>query len=311
MRIVYFIILFKFVCNYAKNQGLTNSLANISHENLLDNPWFTVNQRGQSTYSFNYGYTLDRWKIENQSLNVTTNSDGTITITNNGSDNGQLLQKLEKPLLSNMKGTLSIDVISYTGNVKVFYALAVSPWNGLIYFTVDKTGIISKAENIPNLSSYGEGETKVFISLDAGASITVKAIKLETGSVSTLHMDSAPNYQQELAKCQRYYEQNSWYSWNVKANLDGVIDVMTSYPFLVKKRVNNITTNILKQNIGNGQLVDLTTSTLIPSNEVTISQPVAYNSRMESIKITHNSIISGHTYYFSIGDDCIAFSADL
>ena len=26
MRIVYFIILFKFVCNCAKNQGLTNSL---------------------------------------------------------------------------------------------------------------------------------------------------------------------------------------------------------------------------------------------------------------------------------------------
>lgn len=205
MRIVYFIILFTFVWNYAKNQGLTNSLANISHENLLDNPWFTVNQRGQSTYSFNYGYCLDRWKIENQSLNVTTNSDGTITITNNGSGDGQLLQKLEKPLLSNMKGTLSIDVISYTGNVKVFYALAVSPWSGFINFTVDKTGIISKTENIPNLSSYGEGETKVFISLDTGASITVKAIKLETGSVSTLHMDTAPNYQQELAKCQRYF----------------------------------------------------------------------------------------------------------
>ena len=118
-------------------------------------------------------------------------------------------------------------------------------------------------------------------------------------------------YQQELAKCQRYYEQNKWYSWCVQANLDGVIEVMTTYPFLVQKRVTSITTNILNQNIGNGQLIDLTTSTAIPSNEVTISQPVAYNSRMESIRITHNSIITGHTYYFSIGDNCIAFSADL
>jgi hypothetical protein len=30
MRIVYFIILFTFVCNYAKNQGLTNSLNNLA-----------------------------------------------------------------------------------------------------------------------------------------------------------------------------------------------------------------------------------------------------------------------------------------
>ena len=34
----------------------------------------------------------------------------------------------------------------------------------------------------------------------------IKAMKLELGSVSTLAQDTAPNYQQELAKCQRYFQ---------------------------------------------------------------------------------------------------------
>jgi hypothetical protein len=287
---------------YSLNQGLTNSLANISHENLLDNPWFTVNQRGQSSYTDpgNGAYTVDRWKIYNYN---------TLTVSSNGVSSIELFQYFEedrvKPLLGK---TVTLSILLQDGRIR--YSSGQLP-NA---FPSVETSYIET--NI-------DGNTWIYITLYSSKLLGVKirnwsdqvidvrAVKLELGSISTLAMDTAPNYQQELAKCQRYYEQNSWYSWNVKANLDGVIDIMTSYPFLVKKRVNNITTNILKQNIGNGQLIDLTTSTNIPSNEVTISQPMAYNSRMECIKITHNSIISGHTYFFSIGDDCIAFSADL
>jgi len=302
MRIVYFIILFTFVCNYAKNQGLTNSLDNISHENLLDNPWFTVNQRGQSSYTDpgNGKYTVDRWKIYNYN---------TLTVSSNGVSSIELYQYFEedrvKPLLGK---TVTLSILLQDGRIR--YSSGQLP---NAFPSVDTAYIETNVGD--NIWLYiiltSSKLLQVQIRNWSDQVIDVRAVKLEFGSISTLAMDTAPNYQQELAKCQRYYEQNSWYSWNVKANLDGVIDVMTSYPFLVKKRVNNITTNILKQNIGNGQLVDLTTSTSIPSNEVTISQPMAFNSRMESIKITHNSIISGHTYYFSIGDDCIAFSADL
>jgi hypothetical protein len=287
---------------YSLNQGLSNSLANISHENLLDNPWFTVNQRGASSY--NSGYSIDRWRVVGNAATLTVNSDSIVFTTSAAYNN--LMQPIEKGVLKDGQT----------------YTLSLLLGDGTIF---SKSFVFEDSSSYKNIYNsalggfYGAYRTTTsyieFIIIDSTSSsessVTIKAAKLELGAISTLHMDTAPNYQQELAKCQRYYEQNSWYSWNVKANLDGVIDVMTSYPFLVKKRVTNITTNILKQNIDNGQLVDLTTSTLIPSNEVTISQPVAYNSRMESIKITHNSIISGHTYYFSIGDDCIAFSADL
>ena len=46
-----------------------------------------------------------------------------------------------------------------------------------------------------------------FINADttSDANITIKAVKLELGTVSTLANETAPNYQQELAKCQSYF----------------------------------------------------------------------------------------------------------
>ena len=43
------------------------------------------------------------------------------------------------------------------------------------------------------------------LSSDENGSITLKAVKLELGSVSTLAMDTVPNYATELLKCQRYF----------------------------------------------------------------------------------------------------------
>ena len=65
--------------NTIKTLALTND---ISNPNLLINPDFKINQRGQSTYSISpgSGYTVDRWKLWNGTLTV--NSDGTITLKN-------------------------------------------------------------------------------------------------------------------------------------------------------------------------------------------------------------------------------------
>jgi hypothetical protein len=293
---------------YSLNQGLTNSLANISHENLLENPWFTVNQRGQSSYGANT-FSLDRWKSGNN--NQVAISGNVVTLSPVNTSQSCVFYQVFEDEADGLNGkTVTLSLLDGSGNLYTVSHVVEhkTTWTQLFLKGFnDSFSIGLTAQPFTD----GKYRYSFDITTYATKTLTIKAVKLELGSVSTLAMDTAPNYQQELAKCQRYYEQNSWYSWNVKANLDGVIDIMTSYPFLVKKRVNNITTNILKQNIGNGQLIDLTTSTNIPSNEVTISQPMAYNSRMECIKITHNSIISGHTYFFSIGDDCIAFSADL
>lgn len=184
----------------------------VSNPNLLDNPWFTVNQRGASSYSgasIAKQYTFDRWLMSwpSSDVSVTKNADGTITYTNNSSsDNIQLIQLIDNlERLSNRQVTLSIDVVAVTGNVQVALSLNLAPWTGYVNQYVSQAGMHSKSGSCGDFSSYTDGDVKVLIGLDSGESITIRAIKLELGSVSTLAMDTAPNYQQELAKCQRYF----------------------------------------------------------------------------------------------------------
>jgi hypothetical protein len=178
------------------NQQITPYVQAISNPNLLDNPWFTVNQRGTTSWSSGYG--VDRWMP--QRADITVNADKTLTITPTelSTINGYIGQRIEKEasllgktvtisaLLSN--GTITshtFDTIedginnAVEGNYNFGYSTTTSSSYDLVWF-----GLRSKS-TIP--------------------SVTIKAIKLELGSVSTLAMDTAPNYQQELAKCQRYF----------------------------------------------------------------------------------------------------------
>lgn len=198
------------------NQQLTPIAQAVSNRNLLDNPWFTVNQRGQASYTptGSADYCFDRWSFSNGvGTTITKNADGTITFTNNSQDsNRQLTQKIaDVKHLSNKKITLSIDVVAITGNVQVAFALNKSPWTGYVNQNVSQTGIHSKSGICGDFNSLEDGDVKVLIGLDVGASITIRAIKLELGSVSTLAQDTAPNYAEELLKCQRYFNR-FWYS---------------------------------------------------------------------------------------------------
>ena len=44
-----------------------------------------------------------------------------------------------------------------------------------------------------------------FVSIRAYGNMTVRAVKMERGTVSTLLNDSIPNYETELLRCQRYF----------------------------------------------------------------------------------------------------------
>ena len=176
----------------------------VSNPNLLDNPWFTINQRGKTSYtptSGNY-YTFDRWCMENNDPNVsvTKNSDGTITWKNNGTaTNRQFKQIFEVPIAVGETITASIDVTAVSGEVRMYYALAVTPYTSFIHRQVTTTGIITSTGTVT-----ASGATKFFITLDGNASVTFRAVKLEHGSVSTLANDHAPDPAFELRKCQKY-----------------------------------------------------------------------------------------------------------
>lgn len=167
----------------------------ISNPNLLDNPWFTINQRGQSSYTNTWQYCLDRWYLAN-ATSVVINNDGTITINGKSDVNSLIFEILDEQIVTRLTGEkVTISVLMSDGTV------------------ISKTGIFTNSSYdfirkddanyhiAIDLSNAGIGGTQFRIkTLDAN-NITIRAAKLELGSVSTLAQDTAPNYATELLKC--------------------------------------------------------------------------------------------------------------
>ena len=156
----------------------------LSHENFVDNPFFTVNERGNTSFS-SAGYTVDRWAKE-------ASGGGTLTLTSDGiqfpasQSGGNLYQLFESGKFLNKEITVTL---KYSDSSFV---------KGTLTYTTPATVI-------------NDGKMKVYLyddtillqhnTTDATAR-TIRAVKLELGSISTLANDVAPDYALELAKCQ-------------------------------------------------------------------------------------------------------------
>lgn len=169
-------------------KGKLSQLANylgtkFSNPNLLINPDFEINQRGLNSYTSN-GYTVDRWKLSNATLNATTK-----TLSNPNSTGGNFLQSLENKPTGTF--TVTLNVASVTGTVKFLWQDGSTP----------KTGVaISKGVNTYTFTA--SSLTWVGIQIASGASIQLSYMKLEQGAVATPFV--APNPAEEMMKCQRY-----------------------------------------------------------------------------------------------------------
>ena len=165
-------------------------IGNVSNPNLLINPDFKINQRGQTSYDFSTksGYTVDRWFISRSKLTI--NSDNTITVdfTANG---GVINQQLETVL--NEQHTASINITRITGSIRFYIGTSK-------FITITSPGIytITHDTDITQVSLYNPTGN------NTTASCTVKWIKLEKGPIATQFV--SPVIADELVKCQRYYQ---------------------------------------------------------------------------------------------------------
>ena len=190
----------------------------ITNPNLLDNPWFTVNQRGFTTGTeATKMYTVDRWFINNSKA---TFSNGIIEVelgSGGGNIRPRFSQFTEHSIKTGQKYTLTViaKVNVESGNDAPNLVLTKS--DGSYYGS--KYGYLQLHETGNNYEtfSYSFAPTEdvdncgvaIISSVTTSvkqSTVSIKTIKLELGSVSTLAMDTAPNYQQELAKCQRYFQ---------------------------------------------------------------------------------------------------------
>jgi len=191
------------------NQQLTPYAQSQSNPNLLDNPWFTVNQRGQSSYgdSSTTGniFTVDRWRRNKYDASGHKLTVGGIELPYL---KGDFYVYFVHFLEANVPYTISAII---DGTV---YSKTFTPTGESNHYLGGAIGIDNLTFNIWENNS-ANNDLFGINNANATQDHVITAIKLEKGTVSTLAMDTVPNYQQELAKCQRYFVRlnktsNSW-----------------------------------------------------------------------------------------------------
>ena len=171
----------------ANFQGLVN-LVGAGNPNLLHNAYFRnpLNQRGVSSFSGSLSYGLDRWMSYGGTITV---NDGYISFTSGA----YLIQRAEGyHLMSKV----------VTGSVCLLDGTIVS---GTV--ALPTTAGVTVAASLPSFGLlqmyFHNGCLNVeFI----GGAVSIVAVKLEIGAVSTLHLDPPMDHAVELPKCQRYFQ---------------------------------------------------------------------------------------------------------
>lgn len=189
------------------NKEMAPYVQAISNPNLLDNPWFTVNQRGNTFYQTENGYCVDRWILGKGAFTAReTNAPYGVLQTRVANTNGWLRQKTEFELDTTKPITYSA-IISASVTSDYGFALKFSNMDDYNDSKIKWFPTTANQKVLVHFTDLPFKNTAFEVVANAGASSTVKiyALKVELGTVSTLAMDTEPNYQQELAKCQRYF----------------------------------------------------------------------------------------------------------
>ena len=149
----------------------------ISNPNLLDNPDFSINQRGQSVYDGTvagiYKYTVDRWcswKYNSDTYgSVTVNTDGSLSVDGaDGANDCILTQVMENgSRLIGKTVTLSLEITEITGRIGVQLHQSTSN----VY--INKPGIYQLTFVWPELDAY-----RICINNTYSSHYTIKWMKL-------------------------------------------------------------------------------------------------------------------------------------
>lgn len=171
---------------------------------------FPINQRGQASYSGNV-FAIDRWKGGNSRTTITPTANG-LQISANDTNYGQAIQTISLP--ANQFDGKTVTLSALLGNNMIIKGtakleLTSTPTTAITVATPDSNGMISL--------QVSTSEINVLLRAQTSKTITIKAVKLEFGDCQTLahyvqdgasfyfEVNEIPNYQQELAKCQRYF----------------------------------------------------------------------------------------------------------
>ena len=196
--------------------------AGASNMNLLDNPFFTIHQKGTGGVT-GVGYAVDRWK-NTGGANLTQTPRSPYGITFASSSGYQVDQALWAYPAEYLDGkTLTLSVMTNGGKV----AQATGTFTATSS-TAAKVAVTSADGNFTvGLYYIPSARAVPFVRITTPSgkfpvNAAILAVKLEKGSYSTLANDVPPEYGEELLKCQRYFYR-----------MDGSAANYTSYGFCV------------------------------------------------------------------------------
>ena len=184
------------------------SSQNVSNPNLLDNPDFKINQKGQTSYNSPHQYTVDRWLHNTvDGFKVILTSDGIVLNTldvPDGTVKGTLVQYIEdyKKLLGK---TATISCKIKDGQIQTKEVVIPTSEGST------KALNIGASRNDVDLFLYYNGSDRLSFNIrsnvtDIYRTMVLEWVKLELGSCPTPFVP--PNLALELIKCQRYYERS-------------------------------------------------------------------------------------------------------
>lgn len=233
----------------------TENIAKRVLPNLLDNPWFTVNQRGYhgtlSTANLLYG--SDRWKFcPNAQV-----GDGYAYLPKNT----YVCQPMED--MSWIVGkVITISFMERSGVIHSKTITAVSPYTDYTEGTWRVT------------TDFRSDSSRVLVWNLADTGMYVKAVKLELGSYSTLAYDVEPNYAEELLKCQRYYWQTTRFYRSFVSNYSNGLQ-MIEVEFPVEMRVTPDVTRQVADSDANTIYIEVTKDGYVMYRYSGASSPIA------------------------------------
>lgn len=164
-----------------------------SNPNLLINPDFRINQRGETSYTsaaaqtIKIVYSVDRWCLYGHSLTV--NSDKSLTITPTTYSDGAFIQNLETPVDGDI--TVQVYAVGVSGTATV----------SVRQFDDSSNAEIGTLKNGLNTFTFSKGIKRLIIRVKSGT-LTLKYAKVEKGTVATPFV--SPNPAEELTKCYRF-----------------------------------------------------------------------------------------------------------
>lgn len=223
--------------------------------NLLDNPYFIgggtagafpVNQRGQTGASAypNYGVTIDRWSSNGGTVGVLSDR-----ITLSGFNSGGQLYQYVKNYAAYKGKDLTFSALGSSSDGNSYH---ISIYDGISYATGDMYLPASKglASVTFTISPNATALVVQIINLVPGATCSLEAVKLELGTQQTLARqvngswvlnDPPPNYGEELARCQRYFQVFRTQALRPTYGIDFRPPMATDAPTLGSFTLDNVT----------------------------------------------------------------------